>query len=385
MELHCGLTVNICNIMTESEFREIILRLDDLFVAEKIGGEGRNWIAQGRMLEGKSSEQITSSLNLLDLDFTVSGDDDSVIITLSEKPESVIVIPPLNLILFGLTIVTTLFAGAALQGGSPLQNFSDLTLGIPYSITLLLILGSHEFGHYFYARKHRVDATLPYFLPAPPFLIMFGTFGAFIKIKSPIRTRQALLEIGAAGPIAGFVVSVAAILIGYALIPSQEFITEHIKTVHGGLNTESADSATIQLTMGSSILFAGLSKLFQVTIPMNEIYHFPLIFAGWIGFLVTMLNLIPIGQLDGGHIAYAVLGKRHNVFAKWAFLALVPLGFISPHWWFWAVLILVLMRTVKHPPLQSINLPISHRERNIGWICLAILVLCFVPVPIEVF
>ena len=117
--------------------------------------------------------------------------------------------------------------------------------------------------------------SLPFFLPAPPFLIMFGTFGAFIRIKSPIRSRQALLDIGAAGPIAGFVVSVAAILIGFALIPSQEFIYEHIKTVHGGLNMESPDSATIQLTMGSSILFVGLSKLFQITIPMDEIYHFP--------------------------------------------------------------------------------------------------------------
>lgn len=370
--------------MTEIEFREIIFRLDDLFVANKIGSEGGNWIAQGRLLEGKSSEQITSCLNLLDLDFTVSGDDETVTLTVMEKPEPVIVIPPLNLILFGLTILTTLSAGAVLQGGSPLQNFSDLTLGIPYSITLLLILGSHEFGHYYYARKHKVDATLPFFLPAPPFLIMFGTFGAFIRIKSPIRSRQALLDIGAAGPIAGFVVSVAAILIGFALIPSQEFIYEHIKTVHGGFNMESPDSATIQLTMGSSILFVGLSKLFQITIPMDEIYHFPLIFAGWIGFLVTMLNLIPIGQLDGGHIAYAVLGRKHDVFAKWAFLTLVPLGFISPHWWFWAVLILVLMRTVKHPPLASIHLPISQRERTIGWICLAILALCFVPVPIEV-
>ena len=370
--------------MTEIEFREIIFRLDDLFVANKIGSEGGNWIAQGRLLEGKSSEQITSCLNLLDLDFTVSGDDETVTLTVMEKPEPMVVIPPLNLILFGLTILTTLSAGAVLQGGSPLQNLSDLTLGIPYSITLLLILGSHEFGHYYYARKHKVDATLPFFLPAPPFLIMFGTFGAFIRIKSPIRSRQALLDIGAAGPIAGFVVSVAAILIGFALIPSQEFIYEHIKTVHGGLNMESPDSATIQLTMGSSILFVGLSKLFQITIPMDEIYHFPLIFAGWIGFLVTMLNLIPIGQLDGGHIAYAVLGRKHDVFAKWAFLTLVPLGFISPHWWFWAVMILVLMRTVKHPPLASIHLPISQRERTIGWICLAILALCFVPVPIEV-
>ncbi|MFQ6607260.1 MAG: site-2 protease family protein [Fidelibacterota bacterium] len=370
--------------MTESEFREVVLLIDDIFIVEKIGNKAREWIAQGWLRQGRTISEMKDRLRSRQLNYKVMENGPVIILHIEDKPEPLMVIPPLNLILFGLTVLTTLFAGAFLQGGSPLQFPSDLAKGFPYSISLLLILGSHEFGHYYYTRKHNVEATLPFFLPAPPFLIMFGTFGAFIRIKSPIRSRQALLDIGAAGPIAGFVMSVIAILLGYALIPNQDYVFEHIKQVHGVMHIGLPDTASIQLSMGTSIMFSTLSKLFQITIPMDEIYHFPLIFAGWIGFLVTMLNLLPIGQLDGGHIAYAIMGKKHNVFAKWVFLSLLPLGFISPHWWFWAALILVLMRTVKHPPIQDIDVPIGKRERNIGWICIAILILCFIPIPIEV-
>jgi len=205
---------------------------------------------------------------------------------------------------------------------------------------------------------------------------MFGTFGAFIRIKSPIRSRQALLEIGAAGPIAGFVVSVAAILIGFALIPSQEFIYEHIKTVHGGLNMESPDSATIQLTMGSSILFVGLSKLFQITIPMDEIYHFPLIFAGWIGFLVTMLNLIPIGQLDGGHMARSLFGKKWHKIATYASMGVLALlGY-----WFMALFILLLSsRSQDAKPLDDIS-PLTKNRKKM-FVVIAILGVLCAPLP----
>ena len=122
-----------------------------------------------------------------------------------------------HLILFFLTIISTLIAGSIMQGGNPLGSPTDIILGIPFSITLMLILGCHEFGHYYYALKHNVDATLPYFLPAPPYLFIIGTFGAFIKIKSPIYKKDALLQIGAAGPIAGFIIAVPALIIGLLL------------------------------------------------------------------------------------------------------------------------------------------------------------------------
>ena len=122
-----------------------------------------------------------------------------------------------HLILFFLIIISTLIAGSIMQGGNPLGSPTDIILGIPFSITLMLILGCHEFGHYYYALKHNVDATLPYFLPAPPYLFIIGTFGAFIKIKSPIYKKDALLQIGAAGPIAGFIIAVPALIIGLLL------------------------------------------------------------------------------------------------------------------------------------------------------------------------
>ena len=126
-------------------------------------------------------------------------------------------IPRIHLVLFFLTVFTTLLAGALMEGAKVLENPLELLKGIPFSFTLMFILGTHEFGHYYYAQKHKVDATLPYFIPAPPFLFLIGTFGAFIKIKSPIYRKDALLQIGAAGPIAGFVIAVPALIIGLLL------------------------------------------------------------------------------------------------------------------------------------------------------------------------
>ena len=158
-----------------------------------------------------------------------------------------------------------------------------MLIGVPFSLTLLLILGCHEFGHYYYAQKHKVDATLPYFLPAPPFLFIIGTFGAFIKIKSPIYKKDALLQIGAAGPIAGFVIAVPALIIGLML--------SEIIAIDGG---------EVGIILGDSLLMKFLTVMVfpNLTDGQDVLLH-PVAFAGWIGLLVTMLNLLPIGQLDG--------------------------------------------------------------------------------------
>ena len=179
-----------------------------------------------------------------------------------------------------------------MDGGNPLSNFYDIYLGIPFSLTLMLILGCHEFGHYYYALKHNVDATLPYFLPAPPYFFIIGTFGAFIKIKSPIYRKDALLQIGAAGPIAGFIIAVPSLIIGL-LLSEVIFINDQYQGIILG------DSLLMKLF--TAIIFPDLSEGYDVLL------H-PIAFAGWIGLLVSMLNLLPIGQLDGGHIAYAMLG-----------------------------------------------------------------------------
>ena len=271
-------------------------------------------------------------------------------------------------ILFLLTIFTTLFAGAIMEGAQIYSNPLEIFKGIPFSFTLLFILGTHEFGHYYYAQKHKVDATLPYFIPAPPFLFLIGTFGAFIKIKSPIYRKDALLQIGAAGPIAGFIIAVPALIIGLLL---SEVIEK--KDIQGAI------------ILGDSILMKVLTFITHPgLLESQDIMLHPIAFAGWIGLLVTMLNLLPIGQLDGGHIAYAMLGEKQDIFGKLAFLLLIPLSFFSINWLIWGILLLLLMRSVKHPPIQDIHVPLSYKDKRIGYACLIIFILCFIPAPFKI-
>ena len=271
-------------------------------------------------------------------------------------------------ILFLLTIFTTLFAGAIMEGAQIYSNPLEIFKGIPFSFTLLFILGTHEFGHYYYAQKHKVDATLPYFIPAPPFLFLIGTFGAFIKIKSPIYRKDALLQIGAAGPIAGFIIAVPALVIGLLL---SEVIEK--KDIQGAI------------ILGDSILMKVLTFITHPSLlESQDIMLHPIAFAGWIGLLVTMLNLLPIGQLDGGHIAYAMLGDKQDIIGKLAFLLLIPLSFFSINWLIWGILLLLLMRSVKHPPIQDIHVPLSYKDKRIGYACLIIFILCFIPAPFKI-
>ena len=277
-------------------------------------------------------------------------------------------IPRIHWILFLLTIFTTLFAGALMEGAQIYSNPLEIFKGIPFSFTLLFILGTHEFGHYYYAQKHKVDATLPYFIPAPPFLFLIGTFGAFIKIKSPIYRKDALLQIGAAGPIAGFIIAVPALVIGLLL---SEVIEK--KDIQGAI------------ILGDSILMKVLTFITHPgLLESQDIMLHPIAFAGWIGLLVTMLNLLPIGQLDGGHIAYAMLGEKQNIIGKLAFLLLIPLSFFSINWLIWGILLLLLMRSVKHPPIQDIHVPLSYKDKRIGYACLIIFILCFIPAPFKI-
>ena len=277
-------------------------------------------------------------------------------------------IPRIHLVLFFLTVFTTLLAGALMEGAKILENPLELFKGIPFSFTLMFILGTHEFGHYYYAQKHKVDATLPYFIPAPPFLFLIGTFGAFIKIKSPIYRKDALLQIGAAGPIAGFVIAVPALIIGLLL-------------------SDVVEKSNIQgaLILGDSILMKILTWITHPKLmDTQDIMLHPIAFAGWIGLLVTMLNLLPIGQLDGGHVAYAMLGKKQRLIGQIAFIFLIPLSFLSINWLIWGLLLLILMRSVKHPPIQDIHIPLSDTDKRIGYICLLIFIVCFIPAPFKI-
>ena len=274
--------------------------------------------------------------------------------------------PGLNWLLFGLTFLTTTWAGAAHHGAALADLPRALLDGLPYSVALMLILGIHELGHFFAARFHRIDVTPPYFIPVP---FALGTFGAFIRIRSRPASRRALFDMAVAGPPAGLVVAVPALLLG---LRTSEVVP---------LGSE----ALVGTSVGSSILFAALAKVSLG--PALEAGHLvrlsPLAFAGWLGLLVTALNLLPIGQLDGGHVARALFGHRAGqalgTTAMWSLLLLAL--FVWPGLLFWAVLVFFLAGRGT-PPLEDVT-PLEPFRRWLGFATFALLLLLLLPLPHE--
>ncbi|MEW6683325.1 MAG: site-2 protease family protein [Nitrospirota bacterium] len=272
----------------------------------------------------------------------------------------------LALALFVATLGTTLLAGALMDGANPFIHPADLVRGIPFSLTLMAILLTHEMGHYITSRHYGVRASLPYFIPAPPILFMIGTFGAFINMRSPILRRGPLLEIGAMGPIAGFVVAVVAVIAGLLQSSVQP------------------ENSLDGMKLGSPLLLQGLGAwLVDTPAKGYDLVLHPVAFAGWIGLFVTALNLLPIGQLDGGHITYALFGRRHKMISIIAVLGLAVLGVVGwPGWLVWGIL--GAMLGLRHPPVIDQTLPLNRRQRAIAWASLVIFVLTFTPVPFSV-
>ena len=255
-----------------------------------------------------------------------------------------------NLLLFVLTVISVW-----------------LSIGGQFAAWFLAILLFHEFGHFIAARLRKIDTSWPYFLPAPTFLgvpSILGTFGAFIQLRSPIRDRRALFDMAAAGPIAGFVVAVVALFVGLSHSTIAETGTS------GGLK------------LGESLLFRGIAAIVLPSVgPEQDIVLSPVAYAGWAGLLVTMFNLMPIGQLDGGHIAYALIGHRQRYGAMAVMIALLVLSFWWPGWLF-LVAIGFIMRP-KHPPTLIDDIPLGRRRVVLGWVSMAIFTLTFVPVPLS--
>jgi membrane-associated protease RseP (regulator of RpoE activity) len=273
--------------------------------------------------------------------------------------------PFLHIVLFLLTFLSMLVAGALFQKGADIfHQPGKIAEGLPFALTLMVILLSHEFSHYFTSRKHHTEATLPYFIPAPS---VIGTFGAFIKMKSPIVTRKALVDIGASGPIAGFILSVIAAVVGL-----------HYSSVVPVVETAGG------LRLGDSILFSLLTRM-MIGIPPDsyDILLHPVAFAGWIGLFVTSLNLIPIGQLDGGHIAYAFLRERHRTLSIVLVVTLFVLGlFFWNIWAVWGALMVVL--GLRHPPVIYWEVPLDRKRRVVGVLALVIFVITFMPSPFTI-
>jgi membrane-associated protease RseP (regulator of RpoE activity) len=284
-----------------------------------------------------------------------------------EKPT----LPWIHWLLFGLTFLTTTWAGAMHQGVNLLQVPGAITVGLPYSIGLLLILGVHELGHYFMAKRHEINVTPPFFIPVP---FALGTFGAFIQMKAPTEDRRALFDVAVAGPLAGLVIAIPALLIG--LQTSQVLSPE----------TEGAEVGNSMMhgtSVGSSMLFALLSK----AVLGEQLQHgymlqlSPLAFAGWLGLLVTALNLLPIGQLDGGHMARAMFGRRIgetiSSVAMWSLFLLAI--FVWPGLMLWAIIVFFIAGRGT-PPLNDIT-PISTGRRWLGYATFLILAMILIPLP----
>jgi membrane-associated protease RseP (regulator of RpoE activity) len=272
-----------------------------------------------------------------------------------------------NVILFLLTVFTTLLAGALHEGADLLKNPEHILKGIPFSFSLMGILLAHELGHYLAARKHGLNVTLPYFIPAPPLPFIIGTFGAFIKMRSPVRDRRMLLDVGAAGPLVGVAVSIPFLILGLR--------SSEVKLIQG----------QVGMTLGSSLLLSLMSWLVVGPIPTGyDIVIHPVGFAGWIGLLVTSLNLLPIGQLDGGHVAYALLGEKQNKISKYVFLALLVLGIFGwQGWLLWSLLLFIM--GFRHPAPLHWWVSLDRKRKVIGWLTVAIFILTFIPVPFSGF
>jgi membrane-associated protease RseP (regulator of RpoE activity) len=276
--------------------------------------------------------------------------------------------PRTNIVLFLLTVLSTMVAGSqAFFAFNPFVEPRRLLEGVPFAFTLLAILGTHEFGHYFTARAYGASVSLPYFIPAPPPLL-FGTLGAIIRMRSPARDRNSLFDIAAAGPLAGLVVALPALWIGL------------------GWSKVAAVPAGGSVSFGDSLLLRFMTWLaFGPLPPGHDVFVHPVALAGWVGLFVTALNLIPVGQLDGGRIAYALFGARHRQISIATFLGLLALGAVTGagNWFVWAFLLLFVMGFHHQPPLDDLS-PLSPGRYAVGFLCLLLLILLIPPVPIAI-
>ncbi|HYM20277.1 MAG TPA: site-2 protease family protein [Candidatus Kapabacteria bacterium] len=314
----------------------------------------------------------------------------------------------LHIGLFLITFFTTTLAGVAWRGQDPadLENFS---YGIEYSLLLLLFLSAHEFGHFIMARIHKVDATLPFYIPFPAAAMAgvpnFGTFGAVIRTRSKLPSRRVIFDIGVAGPIAGFIVCLFVLAIGFMTLPG----IEYLQSIHPRYPHAPVPAGT-NLVFGRTILYSIMEKIFAPASayipPMSEMYHYPMLCVGWFGLFVTSLNLLPVGQLDGGHTTYGlfspIIHKTLGIITV-SVLALIALPEIilayaptswqanlrwleplaingGSTWIFWVIMILLVIR-FRHPTTIDES-PLDRKRIVIGFLTLLIFVLSFTPSPL---
>jgi len=378
-----------------------VMRIDDI----TLGDSKSNYLVRYRgELYGDSEDaydELATQLRSQEVTplFRKENDQHVVLLmagTIRPKPAN----PVVNLVMFGLTVLSVIFAGALFAYNGPTPSTSGELLssilgslgpGLAFAVSLLAILLAHEFGHYLAGRYHNTYVTLPYFIPFP--FSPFGTMGAFIQLKEPPRNRRVLLDIGIAGPLAGLVVAIPVLLIGLSLSR-----VEPINVLHGqGFMLEGnsiiylmAKYMVFGRWLPEPVNFGGLSpmlywlKYFFTGQPLPigglDVMIHPVAWAGWAGLLVTALNLIPAGQLDGGHVLYVLLGKRVQALLPFILAGLVALGFVWSGWWLWAALVFLLGRFHAEPLDQITTLdPV---RRAIAWFGIVLFILVFIPVPL---
>jgi len=311
--------------------------------------------------EPKNHSRLTETNRLLgqigwEARFVGADDFPHLLVKMKEKTS----FPYLPATLFVATVLSVIFFPPFLQYGTRIfKDFNLVRENLPFATALLAILVFHEAGHFFAAKRLGAEVSLPYFIPGPT---LFGTFGAVIRANSPFFNRRDLMEIAAAGPIAGLLIAIPAFIYG---LMTSKFVP---MTGQG-------------LELGDSLLTWILTKILWSDIPKGyTVMISPLGFAGWAGLLVTMLNLLPIGSLDGGHISYALFGKTQKKVAYLFWLSLLPLGFWFYGWWVWAAIGFFLR--LQHPPTLDDSYPLTTFHKALGWICLLIFILIFIPIPL---
>jgi membrane-associated protease RseP (regulator of RpoE activity) len=373
------------------------------------GDEKQNFLVRFRgQLTGDSArayDEIATAIKPYHLTPLFRKDNEQAVILLVQgvanpKPSN----PWINLGLFIATVFSVLYAGAlySYNGPSPdnllgqlLAPLKHLKLGIPFAVSLLAILLAHEFGHYLAGRYHKTVVTLPYFIPFP--LSPFGTMGAAIQLKEPPKNKRILLDIGLAGPIAGLVVAIPVLIYGLTLSKIAP-----LPTSIGGDFVLQIEGNSIIYLLSKYLVF---HQWLPVPLDFNGVppllywirYFFtgepsplggldviinPIAWAGWAGLLVTALNLIPAGQLDGGHLAYTWLGKKALYLWPFILVGLVLLGFVWSGWWLWALLIFFLGRLYAEP-LDQIT-PLNRSRKALAILGLVIFLLVFMPVPLKI-
>lgn len=380
-----------------------VLRIEDI----TSGDANVNYIVRYRgQLYGDSAEaydQLAEALRRLEITpvFRAEGGRHAIFLLHSlaaARPSN----PWVNLILFALTVISVLitgilFASNDTSGGGFMDMFwRSLPTGIAYTISLLAILLAHEFGHYLVGRHHAAPMTLPYFVPLPPPFSPLGTLGAVILRKGPIKNKRDLLDIGVAGPLAGLIVAIPVLLIGLALSKVDVInllAGESLMLEGNSLIYLAAKYAVFGQLLPAPSSYGNVTPLLYwlryfftgQPLPVGgiDVMIHPVAWAGWAGLLVTALNLIPAGQLDGGHVMHALLGERSRYLSPVVIGILIVMGFAWNGWWLWAFLVLLVSR-LRDEPLDTIT-PLDTRRKLLAILALMVFILAFSPVPLVIF